>query len=93
MRKLLFLSLFIAGIIPALAQKPYFQQDVRYEIRVALDDRLHMLHASEKLHYKNNSPDTLTFLYIHLWPNAYKNDNTALARQLRENGETPFHYS
>ncbi len=38
----------------------------------------------ESVEYINNSPDTLRFLYFHLWPNAYSNNNTALARQVFE---------
>ncbi len=43
---------------------------------------LHELNAFENLEYINHSPDTLHFLYFHLWPNAYSNNNTPLARQL-----------
>jgi hypothetical protein len=74
-------------------QKPYFQQEVSYTIRVTLDDVKHELTGDEKIEYINNSPDELTFIYIHLWPNAYKHDNTALAKQQVENGELAFHYS
>ena len=31
--------------------------------------------------YKNNSPDELSFIWFHIWPNAYKNDSTAFAKQ------------
>ena len=30
---------------------------------------------------------------FHIWPNAYKNDSTALAKQLLRLGSTRFHYS
>ena len=42
----------------------------------------HELYGFESVDYINNSPDTLRFLYFHLWPNAYSNNNTALARQI-----------
>lgn len=52
-----------------------------------------MLYAYEEMVYTNNSPDTLKYLYIHLWPNAYKNDHTPFERQLDKNGNTSFYYS
>lgn len=72
---------------PAFSQeaKPYFQQELQYTIAVRLDDSLHMLHGEETVRYTNNSPDTLYFIYMHLWPNAYKNNQTALAKQLVRN--------
>ena len=46
-----------------------------------------MLHATEEFEYINHSPDTLNELYIHLWPNAYKNGQSALAEQMLEDGD------
>jgi hypothetical protein len=60
----------------------YFQQEVNYKIQVTLNDTNHELNGYEFVEYINNSPDTLGFLYFHLWPNAYSNNNTALARQV-----------
>ena len=59
----------------------YFQQHVAYDIEVTLDDSAHTLDAYEKIVYTNNSPDTLDFIWFHLWPNAYKNTETAFAKQ------------
>ena len=71
----------------------YFQQDVKYTIHVKLNDKLNELSADETIVYTNNSPDSLPFLYFHLWPNAYKNNSTALAKQLLENGNTFFYFA
>ena len=72
----------------AIAQtKGNWQQEVNYTIKVTLDDQLHMLRGSEEFVYTNNSPATFNSLYIHLWPNAYKNKNTALAKQLMMSGK------
>jgi len=62
--------------------KPYFQQDVKFKIDVKLDDERNMLYGNEELVYTNNSPNALNEIYMHIWPNAYKNRKTALAKQL-----------
>jgi hypothetical protein len=46
-----------------------------------------------KLQYTNHSPDTLTFIWFHVWPNAYRNDKTDYSEQLLENGDTRFYFS
>jgi len=83
------LTIPLIGSVPLQSvaqQTPYFQQEVNFTIEVKLDDRNHMLRGNETFEYINNSPDTLRFLYIHLWPNAYRTRTTALARQLARDG-------
>lgn len=60
----------------------YFQQEVNYTISVTLNDQDHTLSGFETFEYINNSGHSLDFIYVHLWPNAYKNNKTALAKQL-----------
>ena len=77
--------LFIAGVFFSIlnaSPQDYFQQEVNYKIHVTLNDRIHELSAFESLEYINNSPDTLHFLYFHLWPNAYSNNETGLAKEI-----------
>nr|HMS53157.1 hypothetical protein [Chitinophagales bacterium] len=71
----------------------YWQQQVNYQIAVSLNDQTHELTSEIKKDYTNNSPDTLTFIWFHLWPNAYKNQNTALAKQFLEKRKTDFYFS
>ena len=78
----LFAGLIIIGPQTKLAAQEYFRQEVNYSIQVTLNDKCHELNASEIVTYINNSPDTLRFIYFHLWPNAYSNNRTELARQL-----------
>ena len=84
-RKTITMKLFIPFLFVFLAFKAtsqnYFQQEVNYDINVALDDKLHELNADITMEYTNNSPDALNFIWMHLWPNAYKNGKTALAKQ------------
>jgi hypothetical protein len=90
--KQLFLLLPLLATVSAIAQ-PAWQQRVDTKIDVTLDDKHHMLYAQEEFTYTNNSPDTLQFIYVHLWPNAYKNDRTPFARQNDVNHNTAFYYS
>jgi hypothetical protein len=73
--------------------RPYFQQKADYSIRVTLHDVDHTLDGFESIDYTNNSPDTLFFIWFHLWPNAYKNDQTAFSEQLLQLGRTDFYFS
>lgn len=78
--------LFLCYLNPASAQKKYFQQEVNYTITVSLDDVANTLTCNESIIYINNSPDELKELYFHLWPNAYKNNSTALCKQMMRDG-------
>jgi hypothetical protein len=69
---------------------PYFQQDVKYSIDVKLDDRTHQLRGREELTYTNNSPQKLTFIWFHLWPNAYQDNTTAFAKEQLRQGSRKF---
>ena len=71
----------------------YFQQEVAYRIDVTLNDKDHTLSAFLSLDYTNNSPDTLGYIWFHLWPNAYKDNETAFARQKFEQGNGRFYFS
>src|SRR4030095_15744823 len=75
------------------SQKNYFQQHVDYKIKVTLDDNEHFLNGDITIRYTNNSPDTLSFIWMHLWPNAYANRNTALSRQLLEDGNGKLYFA
>ena len=82
LKQLLLICLMIIGVFPKLSSQGYFQQKANYTIDVKLNDKCHELSAFEKVQYINNSPDTLQFLYFHLWPNAYSSNKTDLAKQL-----------
>jgi len=77
----------------ANAQSNYWQQQVNYTIDVTLNDVDNTLDGYVKMDYFNNSPDTLHFIWFHVWPNAYKNDKTAFSEQLLINNRTDFYFS
>lgn len=77
----------------SFSQSTYFQQHVNYSIEVTLNDVKNTLDGFEVIDYTNNSPDTLHYIWFHLWPNAYKNDRTAFSEQLLQLGRTDFYFS
>lgn len=93
MKKLTLLSFFLFSLNILLAQESYWQQRVNYKIDVELDDENHLLNGFEEFEYINNSPDALDRIYVHLWPNAYDNSNTALAKQQYEQGDEELHFA
>lgn len=93
MKKLLFTIIFYCLLPIAYCQPSYWQQQVNYKIDVSLNDKDQTLDGYVKMDYFNNSPDTLYFIWLHLWPNAYKNDRTAFTDQQLENGSTKFYFS
>ncbi|MFI5218330.1 MAG: M1 family aminopeptidase [Bacteroidia bacterium] len=50
----------------------YWQQDVYYKIEASLNDSTDIIKGNLRLTYSNNSPDTLTFVYFHLYQNAFQ---------------------
>ncbi|WP_285008222.1 M1 family metallopeptidase [Pedobacter faecalis] len=82
MRKFLFMLIFSISAV-AFGQENYWQQQVNYNIDVTLNDQDKSLKGFEKIVYKNNSPQTLDFIWFHIWPNAYKHDSTALFKQIK----------
>lgn len=65
------------------AQDTYWQQQVNYTIDVDLNPAAKTLTGSETIVYKNNSPVALDFIWFHIYPNAYKNETTALFQQIK----------
>ena len=90
---LLLLTFVSAALLAQSSRDDYFQQDVKYKIDATLDDVNHVLHADLRLLYTNNSPDTLTEIYFHLWPRAFSDKGTAFAKQQLRAGKTRFHFA
>lgn len=96
MKKILTLTFILVLNLCAIAQiksQADWQQRVDYTINVTLDDNSHFLNGIIEINYTNNSPETLDYIFIHLWPNGYKNNSTAFAKQMMQNGETEFYYA
>ncbi len=90
-RLLLFLLFF--SINSFSQNKPYFQQEAHYTIRVTLDDVKHTLNGDIEISYVNQAPDALDSIWFHLWPNAYQDENTAFSQQKLRAGSTKFYFA
>jgi hypothetical protein len=55
-----------------VAQEYRWQQRVAYTMDIRLDVNTHHVTGNQKLVYMNNSPDTLTKVYYHLYFNAFQ---------------------
>ncbi len=58
--------------ILANAQSGYWQQRVEYNMNIKMNVTTHQFEGDQKLVYYNNSPDTLTKVYYHLYFNAFQ---------------------
>jgi Peptidase family M1 domain len=90
-RALIFLFT-LTSIIPA-QENAYFQQDVDYIINITIDVEAYTYEGTEQLIYTNNSPDVLDYIWVHLYPNAYKNNGTPFARQEAARNSRTFHFA
>ncbi len=71
----------------------YWQQKVDYEMDIVLNDENQSIKGSEKIHYQNNSPDNLKYLWVQLDQNMRnKESNTYKVRAMggiNENDSIP----
>ncbi|HXD79671.1 MAG TPA: hypothetical protein VN616_17770, partial [Puia sp.] len=90
-RNLPILTLFL--LTAATARSQHWRQQVDYSIDVTLTDSTHTLDGFVRMHYVNHSPDTLSYIWMRCWPNAFKDDRTAFSEGLIRYGRTDFYFS
>ncbi len=69
-----FLCAFIIGL-NAQTNSTYWQQHVDYTMDIDMNVENYQYEGTQKLIYTNNSPDELTHVYYHLYPNAFQPDS------------------
>jgi hypothetical protein len=57
----------------------YWQQRADYTIRASLDTATHTITGTETIRYTNNSPDTLTYVWLQLDQNLYRTSSRGAA--------------
>ncbi len=96
MKKTVLLTFLLSLLYTSYSQnlnQGNWQQQVDTRIEVLLNDTAHTIKGKVTITYLNNSPNVLSEMYIHLWPNGYANNETAFGRQMIENGEMDFYYA
>src|SRR5689334_9872434 len=67
---LLSLSFFLS--VSLFAQSDRWQQRVKYTMNIDMNVQTNQYKGKQKVDYWNNSPDTLTRVFIHLYWNAFQ---------------------
>lgn len=93
MKKIVTLLIQLLPIFCFGQRDGYFQQKADFTIDVELNTTDNTLDGFVIINYTNHSPDTLRYIWFHLWPNAYKNDRTAFSEQFLLLGRTDFYFS
>jgi hypothetical protein len=84
MKNLLFLSATLFFFLAANSQPDRWQQRVKYVMDIDMNVHTNQFKGKQKLEYWNNSPDTLTKLYYHLYFNAFQPGSMMDTRSRRQ---------
>jgi len=83
MRNAFFVLMILASVF-AEAQTTKWQQKVKYVMNIDMDVNTNQYTGKQKLEYSNNSPDTLTRVFFHLYWNAFQPNSMMDARSRRQ---------
>ncbi len=68
----------------------YWQQEVDYKIKASLDEKSKSITGTEHIVYKNNSPDSLSYLWLLLDQNYKRNSISELTRTFPDGDKISF---
>ncbi len=97
MRRLFLMICFFVTCMIAIAQPGRWQQHVKYTMEVNADVTTNRFTGKQKLVYTNNSPDTLTRVFYHLYwnafqPNSMMDNRSRALGQVDVNGKADWAY-
>jgi hypothetical protein len=84
-RKLILAPCTLCLVIHGIAQPDRWQQRVKYTMNVDVNVQTNRFTGKQKLEYWNNSPDTLTRVFYHLYWNAFQ-PNSMMDNRSRRQG-------
>jgi hypothetical protein len=88
LKKLLVLFSFLAS-----AQLYAQQPPVSYNINATLNDPNRTIDGFIKFTYRNKTDSSLNFLWVNVYPNAFKSDRTAFSEYMLDKGRTDFYFT
>ena len=84
-RKLILVPCALCFVFLCIAQPDRWQQRVKYTMNVDMNVQTNRFTGKQKLEYWNNSPDTLTRVFYHLYWNAFQ-PNSMMDNRSRRQG-------
>jgi hypothetical protein len=85
MKKFIFLSIIILQLSSVLSAQPdRWQQRVKYTMNIDMNVQTNQFKGKQKLEYTNNSSDTLTRVFYHLYFNAFQPGSMMDTRSRRQ---------
>ena len=79
-------AIIMTSVLGANAQADRWQQHINYTIKAGLDVNTNIVKGTEDIVYDNNSTDTLTKVYFHMYWNAFQ-PNSSMDMRSRELGK------
>jgi len=67
-----------------------WQQVVNHTIDAKLNPKTNILSIVQKVEYTNNSPESLDYIYFHVWAEAFANKHTPFAKESIRTGVKNF---
>jgi hypothetical protein len=86
MKRLFFLSFFLMILFVSHAQPDRWQQRVKYTMNIDMNVSTNQFTGKQKLEYFNNSPDTLSRVFYHLYWNAFQPNSMMDVNSRRHGG-------
>ena len=80
----LFIPFFLLTSITLFAQPDRWQQRVKYTMNIDMNVQANQYRGKQQLEYWNNSPDTLTKVFYHLYWNAFQPNSMMDVRSRRQ---------
>lgn len=81
------------NVQPKIRKQTNWQQEVDHTIKVKVEAETHILECEETIQYTNNSPNKLTEIWFHIWPNAFSDNKTGFGKEALITGNARYLYA
>lgn len=87
MKRMFFICFLLIGLISNSQINKYYQQQADYKMNIDVDVKNYQYKGHQQITYTNNSEDTLSVFYFHLYWNAFQ-PNSMMDQKLQELNKT-----